>query len=86
MRVTYLRACDDGFAAHGAEAGEEACEEGAQAWNGRGHDRVKDFCLAADGGDDVERLVAGVEFLSDVVDVQAGDCDDSGGIVSKRDV
>lgn len=78
MRVADLRAGDDGFAAHGTEAGEEACEEGAQAGDGGGHDGVEDFGLAADGGDDVEGLVGGVQFAGYVVEVETGDCDYSG--------
>jgi hypothetical protein len=57
-RPADLRAGDDGFVAHGAEAGEERGEERAQAGDCGGHYCVEDFGLAADGGGDaVEGLV-----------------------------
>ena len=75
-RVADLRACDDGFAAHGAEAGEEGGEEGAQAGDCRGHDGVEDFGLAADGGwDAVESFVGGGELSGEVVDLEGGEGD-----------
>ena len=75
-RISDLGARDDGFAAHGAEAGEERREEGAQAGDCRGHDGVEDFGLAADGcGDTVEGLVGGGELAGEVVDLEGGESD-----------
>jgi hypothetical protein len=69
-----LGACDDGFAAHGAEAGEEGGEEGAQAGDCRGHDGVEDFGLAADcRWDAVEGFVGGGELAGEVVDLEGGE-------------
>jgi hypothetical protein len=80
--VADLRAGDDGFGAHGAEAGEEGREEGAQAGDCGGHYCVEDFGLAADGGGDaVEGLVGGMEFDGEVVDLEAGEGDYSGCLV-----
>jgi hypothetical protein len=78
-RVTDLRAGDYGLGSHGAEAGEEACEERAQAGDCGGHYGVEDFGLSADGGGDaVEGLVGGVQFDGEVVDLEAGEGDYSG--------
>jgi hypothetical protein len=74
--VADLGACDDGLAAHGAEAGEEGGEEGAQAGDCRGHDGVEDFGLAADDcGDAVEGFVGGGELAGEVVDLEGGEGD-----------
>ena len=75
--------CDDGFAAHGAEASEEGGEEGTQAGDRRGHDGVEDFGLAADDcGDAVEGFVCGGELLGEVVDLESGKGDDSVGLLA----
>lgn len=80
--VADLGACDDGLAAHGTEAGEEGGEEGAQAGDCRGHDGVEDFGLAADDcGDTVEGFVGGGELLGEVVDLEGGEGDYSGGLL-----
>ena len=81
-RVADLEAGDDGFAAHGAEAGKEGGEEGAQAGDCRGHDGVEDFGLAADDrGDAVEGFVGGGELPGEEVDLQGGEGYYSGGLL-----